>query len=55
MGDKPEKLKNVGHSTLYRTDESYEDEEEVEGGLLGDGVEGVIIVPVLYPSGTVSV
>ena len=27
MGDKPEKLKMVQHSTVYRTDELEEDEE----------------------------
>ena len=27
MGGKPDKLKNVGHSTVYRTDKSEEDEE----------------------------
>ena len=31
MGGKPEKLKMVQHSTVYRTDESEEDKEEVEG------------------------
>ena len=35
MGGKPEKLKKVQHSTVYRTDELEEDEEEVEGGVLG--------------------
>ena len=29
MGGKPNKLKKVQHSTMYRTDESYEYEEEV--------------------------
>ena len=32
-----------------------DDKEEVEGTVLGDGGEGVIIVPVVYPRGTVSV
>ena len=31
MGGKPEKLKMVQHSTVFRTDELEEDEEEVEG------------------------
>ena len=55
MGGKPEKLKKVGYITFYRTEESKEGEEEVEGTVLGDGDEYVIIVPVLYPRGTVSV
>ena len=55
MGGKPEKLKKVGHRTVYRTDESEKDEEEVEGTVLGDGGEDVIIVPVVYPRGEVSV
>ena len=29
MGGKPEKLNKVGHSTVYRTEKSEEDEEEV--------------------------
>ena len=29
MGGKPDKLKKVQHSTLYRTDELEEDEKEV--------------------------
>ena len=39
MGGKPEKLKKLGHSNVYRTDESEEDEEEVEGSVLGCGGE----------------
>ena len=55
MGGKPDNLKKVGHSTVYRTDESEEDEEEAEGAVLGDGGEDISIVPVVYPRGTVSV
>ena len=55
MGGKPDKLKKLGDSTLYRTDKSEEDKEEVEGTVLGGGGEEVSILPVLYPHGTVSV
>ena len=48
-------MKKVGHSAVYRTDESDEGEEEVEVTVLGDGVEEVSKVPVVYPRGTVSV
>ena len=37
MGGKPEKLKKVKHRTVYRMEKSEEDEEEVEGEVLGDG------------------
>ena len=53
MGGKPEKLKEVQHRTLYRTDES--EEEEVKGTVLEDGGKDVSIVPILYPRGIVSV
>ena len=46
MGGKPDKLKNVGHNTVYITDESEEDEKEVAGIVLGDGGEDDSIVPV---------
>ena len=56
MGGKPEKMKNAVHRTVYRTDESEEDEEEVvKGTVLGGEGEDVSIVPVVYPRGTVSV
>ena len=55
MGGKPEELKKVGHSTVYRTDELEEDKEEVEGTVLGYGGEEVSIVPGVYPRGTFSV
>ena len=55
MGVKPEKLEKVGHSTVYRRDESEEDKEEVEGTVLGYGGEYISIVTVVYPHGTVSV
>ena len=54
MGGKPDKLKRVVHITVYRTEKLEEDEEVVEGGVIGDGVEEVSIVLVVYPSGTVS-
>ena len=55
MGGNPEKLKKVGHSTVYRTDKSEEDKEELEEKVIGDGGEDFIIVPAVYPRGTVSV
>ena len=55
MGSKPDKLKNVQHSTVYRTDKSEEDKEEVEGAVLGDGGDEFSIVPFVYPCGAVSV
>ena len=55
MGGNPEKLKKVGHSTVYRTDKSEEDKEELEEKVIGDGGEDFIIVPVVYPPGKVSV
>ena len=44
MGGKPEKLKMVQHSTVYRTDELEEDEEELEGTVHFDGGDKVNIV-----------
>ena len=55
MGSKPNKLKKVQHSTVYRTEESEEDKEEVEGTVLGGGGEDVTIVPIVYPRGMVVV
>ena len=52
---KPEKLKKVVHITVETTYESEDDEEEVEGAVLGDGGEEVSIVPVVYPRGMVSI
>ena len=55
MGGNPEKMKKVQHSTMYRTDEQDEEEEEVEGTVhLYEGVE-VSIVNFVYPCRTVSV
>ena len=54
-GDKSEKINNVGSSTVYETVELDEDEEEVEGTVLGGGVDEVSIIPVVYPYGTVIV
>ena len=55
MGGKPKKFKKVQNSTVYRTDESEEDEEEVEGTVHFDGGDEVNIVHFVYPRGTVSV
>ena len=55
MGGKTEKLKKVGHITVYRSDELEEDEKEVEWKVIEDGGEDVSIVPVVYPHGMVSV
>ena len=55
MGGKPEELKKVQHSTVYRTDELEEDEEEVEGTVHLDGGNGVSIVTFVYTRETVSV
>ena len=55
MGGKPDKLKKVQHSTVYRTDELEEEEEEVEGTVHFDGGEEVNIVTFVYSRGTVSV
>ena len=55
MGGNPEKMKKVGHRTMYGTDESEEDKEGVKGTVLGGEGEDVSIVPVVYPRGTVSV
>ena len=55
MGGKPKKFKKVQHSTVYRTEESEEGKEEVEGILHFDGSDEVNIVPFVYPRGTVSV
>ena len=55
MGGKPKKLNMAQHSTVYRTDESEEDKEEVEGTVHFNGGDEVNIVPFVYPRGTVSV
>ena len=52
---KSETLKKVGDSTMYGTDGSEEDEEEVEGTVLGGGGEYVSVMPIFYPRGMVSV
>ena len=41
------KLNRVGYSTVIRTDEFDEDEEEVEGKVLGVSGDEVIIMPVV--------
>ena len=55
MGCKPEKLKMVQHSTVYRTDKLEEDKEEIEGKVDFDGGDEVNYVTFVYPRGTVSV
>ena len=55
MGYKPKKLKKVQHSTVYITDESEEEEEELEGIVHFDGGDEVNILPFVYPCWTVSV
>ena len=40
---------------MYRTDESEEDKEEVEGTVHFNGGDEVNIMPFVYPRGTVSV
>ena len=45
----------VQHSTVYKTDELEEDEEEVEGTVNSDGGDEVNYVPFVYPRGTVCV
>ena len=42
---KSETLNKVGDITVYRTDESEEDQEEVEGTVLGGGGDEVIVMP----------
>ena len=55
IGWKPDKLKKLEHNIVYSTEKSEEDEEEVEGGVLGDGGAEVSIVPVVYPLVMVSI
>ena len=40
---------------MYGTEESEEDEEELEGTLLGGGGDEVSVMPVFYPRGTINV
>ena len=40
---------------MYGTDKSEEDEEELEGTVLGGGGDDVSDMPVVYPRGTVSI
>ena len=40
---------------MYGTEESEEDEEELEGTVLGGGGDEVSVMNVVYPRGTVSV
>ena len=37
IGGKPEKLKKLGHSIVYKIDESEEEWEELEGAVIGYG------------------
>ena len=52
---KSETLMTVGESTVYGTDESEEDEEEVEGKVLGCGSDEISVMPIVYPRGMISV
>ena len=52
---KSETLKKVGYSTVYRTDESEEEKQEVEGSVLGGGGDEISVISIVYPHGTVSV
>ena len=54
MGGNPEKLKKLEHITVYRREEYEEDEDKVEGKVLGYGGTDVSILPVVYPRGAVS-
>ena len=55
MEGKPDKLYKVQHSTVYRTNESEKEKEEVEGTVHLDGGDDGSIVPFVYPRGTVRV
>ena len=46
---KSDTLKKVGYITVYGTDESEEDKEEAEGGLLVVGSDEVSVMPVICP------
>ena len=52
---KSEISKKMGDNTVYCTDESEENEEYVEGTVLGGGGDEVSITPVVNPHGMVSV
>ena len=52
---KSETLKKLVDSTVYGTDESEEDTEEVEGAVIGGGGDEVGFMPAIYPCGMVSV
>ena len=55
MGGKPDKLKKVQYSNMYRTDEQEEEKYGVEGKVYLDRGDDVSIVPFVYPRETVSV
>ena len=55
MGGKPEKSKMAQHTTVYRTDELEEQEEEVEGTVDFDGGDKDNYMPFVYPHGAMSV
>ena len=55
MEGKPDKLYKVQHSTVYRTNESEKEKEEVEGTLHLGGGDEVSIVPFVYTRGKVGV
>ena len=52
---KSEKLNKMGDSTLYGKEKEEDDKEEVEGKVIGGGSDGVSVMPVVYPCGTVGV
>ena len=52
---KSETPKKVGDRNVYRTEESEEQEEEVEGEVLGGAGDEVSVMPFVYPRVTVSV
>ena len=52
---KSETLKKVGDSTVHRTDKAEEDEEEVEGTVIGGGGDEVSGMYIVYPRWKVSV
>ena len=54
-GGDSEVLKKVGYSTVNKTEKLKEDEEEVEGTVLGCGGDEVSIMSIVSPCGSVSV
>ena len=48
-GGESDTLNKVGDSTLYGTEKSEENKEEVEGGVIGGGGDEASIMSVVYP------